>query len=317
LHIAGLSLAIVESGNVVKAQGYGLANVEHGVPAKPETVYEIASLTKAFTACAILVLTQEERISLDGPIATYLEGLPDAWRGVTVRQLLNHTSGIPNYQEAAGYSILANYTRADLIALAATLPARSAPGEAWSYTNTGYVLLGGIIEKAAREPYGTYLDERILRPAGMSSTRLNDHRSTIPHRASGYAWQGGTWVNVPRQTIVTSAGGLISTVLDLAKWDAALRSDRILRPETVAHAWLPGTLGDGTRSSYGFGWFTTTIARRRVVEHTGNTPGFSAAILRYLDGETTVIVLSNAEEKSLKGFARRIARTWIERPTVR
>jgi CubicO group peptidase (beta-lactamase class C family) len=121
-------------------------------------------------------------------------------------------------------------------------------------------------------------------------------------------------VNVPRQTIATPAGGLVSTVLDLAKWDAALRSDRILRPATLAQAWQPGTLGDGTRTSYGFGWFTTTSARRRIVEHTGNTPGFSAAIVRYLDGETTVIVLSNTEGKSLKGVARRIARTWMERP---
>jgi CubicO group peptidase (beta-lactamase class C family) len=289
-----------------------LANVEHEVLTSPETVYEIASLTKQFTASAVMLRVEEGKLGLDDKIARHLDALPQAWSGVTVRQMLNHTSGICNYQAAADYSILNEYDRQDLIRLAATLPVEFPPGERWSYSNTGYVLLGGIIEKISGQRYEEFLNERIFKPLKMTATRLNDHQTVIPHRASGYAWKQGAWVNVPRQRIATSGGGIVSTVLDLAKWDAALSSHRILKLASLTEAWTPARVNDGSQTSYGFGWFVTKINGRTVVEHTGNTPGFSAAIARYIDGDTSAIVLSNSDGKSLKDIARRVGRLAME-----
>jgi len=231
---------------------------------------------------------------------------------VTVRQLLNHTSGIRNYQAGDDYSIFKDYDRRELISLAARLPVEFSPGDRWSYSNTGYVLLGEIIEKTSGQKYEAFLTERFFEPLGMSSTRLNDHQLVIPHRASGYGWKQGKWVNVPRQKAATPGGGLASNVIDLAKWDESLSSNRVLKPASLAAAWAPATLNDGSHTSYGFGWFVTKINGRAVIEHTGNTPGFSAAIVRYIDGATSVIVLSNGEGKSLQGMARRIARLSME-----
>ena len=183
-HIPGVSVAIVKDGKVVLAKGYGLANVELGVPATADTVYQLASVTKTFTATAIMMLVAEGKLALDDRITDRLPDLPAAWQDVTVRHLLSHTSGIKSYTSVRDFykSTRKDYARREILDLVAKEPLEFAPGEKWNYCNTGYFLLGMLIEKVTGKQYGEFMDERIFKPLGMTRTRVNDLRAIIPDR---------------------------------------------------------------------------------------------------------------------------------------
>ena len=191
-HIPGLSLAVVRDGKTIKTQGYGLANVELKAAASPSTVYEIGSITKQFTATAVVMLAEENKIKLDAPIGDYLADIPAAWKMVTVRQLLNQTSGIreyfnddvPDLLKAAHYPA----TKEQILKPATDAPLNFQPGESYNYSNTNYYLLGLIMEKTSGATYGDFLRARIFAPLGMTATRFNDHRIVIENRAAGYDW---------------------------------------------------------------------------------------------------------------------------------
>jgi D-alanyl-D-alanine carboxypeptidase len=222
-HIPGLSLAVVRGGVVILARGYGFANLEMNVRVTPETVFQIGSPTKQFTATAVMMLAEEGKVGLGESIARYQEGLPARWNGVTVRHLLDHTSGIKSFTSLP--DVMARLTflptsRDEILALVADEPLEFAPGERYAYNNTGYYLLGHIIEQASGQPYGDFLHGRIFAPLGMDATRVNNMDDILPHRASGYVWAENRWWNA-RPTSMTwafSAGALVSTVLDLARW---------------------------------------------------------------------------------------------------
>ncbi len=215
-HIPGVSVAVVKDGRVVMAKGYGVANVELSVPANENTVYQLASVTKQFTATAIMMLVEAGKLSLDDKVTKVLDGLPAAWSEVTVRHLLNHTSGIKSYTSVPSFFATArkDYQKEEIIKLVADAPLEFAPGEKWNYNNTGFFLLGLIIEKVSGKDYGAFLHERIFQPLGMTSTRVNDLKEIIRNRAPGYAWQNGTLRNgeylSPTQPY--SAGALVSNV---------------------------------------------------------------------------------------------------------
>jgi D-alanyl-D-alanine carboxypeptidase len=310
-HIAGLSLAVLKEGEVIQARGYGLADVGRHIPATKDTVYQIASMTKQFTASAIMLLVEAGKVKLDDSIATYLTGLPAAWNAVTVRQLLTHTSGIRNFQEAGGYSLYGAYSPEDLIRLAASLPLAFQPGEKWSYSNTGYILLGEIIQQRSGSPYAEFLSGRILKPLRMTSTRMIEGRATPAHLATGYSWEEGTWKAVRMQASPTAAGGLASTVLDLAKWYAALDVPLPLRPSSLAQMWTRGRINDGSRVPYGFGWFVGAMNGHRAIEHSGDRPGFNGAITHFVDDRLTVIVLTNTEGKHVNAIAKEVAGLYL------
>jgi CubicO group peptidase (beta-lactamase class C family) len=192
-NIPGLSLAVVRRGKVVKAAGYGMANVELSVAATQHTVYELASMTKPFTALAIMLLLHDGKLSLDDPVVRYVVELPHAWRSVTIRHLLTHTSGIPNHTDLP---VIVNdesrdYTRAEMLAFLAAVPVEFPPGKRWAYNNSGYFLLGLVIEKAAGQSYEQFLSERIFQPLQMTATRGNNVDELIPNRAAGYVIRGG------------------------------------------------------------------------------------------------------------------------------
>jgi D-alanyl-D-alanine carboxypeptidase len=314
-HIPGLSVAVVRDGQIVLAKGYGLANVEWDLPAAADTVYALFSVTKQFTAAGVMLLVDAGRIALDDPVTCHLEGLPPAWDEVTIRQLLNHTSGIKSYSGLPEFMKLArlDVTHEEIIQRVAEFPLEFPPGEKFAYNNTGYYLLGMLIEKVSGSAYGDFLAGRIFQPLGMTATRLNDFREIIPKRASGYSWQDDRLRNAdyysPTQPF--SAGSLVSTVSDMAKWDAALYTEKILRRETLEQMWERTRLADGTTVDYGLGWMIGHHRGRRVISHGGGYLGFLTMLSRFVDDRLTVILLTNLDSGDPGGMANRIASYYL------
>lgn len=319
LHIPGISLAIVRDGRVIKAKGYGYANVELNAPATKETVYEIGSITKQFTAVAVMMLVEEGKISLDEKITKYFADAPATWNEITVRHLLSHTSGIQNHVAVPGFmgifktNLLGETTptSAEIVKEFFKLPQEFQPGETWAYDNGGYILLGLIIEKTSGKPYFQFLDERIFKPLGMTATRSTETKQIVPNRAAGYEWVSGKFENRPvlLPAIAFSAGSVLSTVEDMAKMDAALYTEKLLKKSSLEKIWTPAKTNDGGFASidYGFGWFVGSFHKRRFVQHTGGTPGFSAAFYRFVDDRLTVIILTNHSDKIIDPLAIDIA----------
>ena len=327
LHIPGASLVVVSDGRILKAKGYGLANVELNVPAAEDTVYEIGSITKQFTATAIMMLVEEGKVRLEDPIKKYFPAAPNSWQHITIRHLLNHTSGIQNHVALPEFMNLfqtniefqPGLTRAELIKHFFKLPLEFQPGETWAYDNTGYYLLGIVVEQACGKSFWQFLAERIFKPLGMTNTRNTDPRPIIPNRASGYEWANNSFENraVLTPFVAFSAGALLSTVEDLAKWDAALYGETLLKKSSLEQMWTAAKNNDGSIApfSYGFGWFTDTYHGHRIVQHSGGTPGFSSTIYRFLDDRLTVILLTNHADRIVDQMAIDIAGMF--RPALR
>lgn len=319
LHIPGASLAIVRDGRIVKARGYGLASLELGAPATEHTVYEIGSNTKMFTAAAVMLLVEAGKIRLDDPVTAYLPGAPPAWSRITVRHLLTHTSGIQNHVAVPDWLRVfktdlfyqTTPARDELLERFYRLPLEFEPGETWAYDNTGYILLGTIIEKASGEPYWDFMAERIFVPVGMTATRSTNPEPVVPNRAAGYEWVNGSFQNRPvlLPAIASSAGAMLSTVEDLAKWDAALYGDKLISRAAREQMWTPARTRDGSAASidYGFGWFIDSYHGHRFAQHSGGTPGFSSAIYRFLDDRLAVILLTNHSDRIVDSLVIDIA----------
>lgn len=313
-HIPGAAIAVVKNGRVVKSIGYGLANVELNVPATSETVFEIGSVSKQITAAAIMLLVEDGRVNLDEKIGKYLPAAPEAWNNVTVRNLLTHTSGIKSYTAiGSGFELTKRLKRDEFIKKLAAYPLDFAPGERWNYSNSGFNLLGFIIESVTGKSYWDFVGARIFKPLGMTATTDRDPQFVVPNRASGYEWQNNRLVGRDYDlTDVFSAGAIVSTVGDLAKWDAALRGDAFLKPASKTQIWTPVTLNDGKPFPYGFGWNVAAFRGHRLISHGGQTAGFAANISRYIDDNLTVIVLTNLGDQGLGGdVARGVAKIYL------
>jgi len=294
----GAAVIVVRDGKTVLRKGYGLANIELSVPIAPEMVFRIGSVTKQFTAAAILKLVEAGKLSLSDEIGRFLPDYPTRGRKITVEQLLNHTSGI---RSLTGMPAWASHTREDwtpaqLIAFFQNEPLDFEPGTGWRYNNSGYLLLGAIIEKVSGKKYEDFLAESIFQPLGMERTRYGSDGPVIAGRVAGYQRTPGGIVNAPylSMTLPFSAGGLVSTVDDLAKWQAALDRDGLLSAESRRRMWTPVTLPDGRATRYGFGWGIWSDEGHAVVEHGGSINGFVSANMRWPDDRISVAVLSNA-----------------------
>ncbi len=315
LHVPGASLAVVRDGHITKAQGYGFANLELRSPATKETVYEIGSTSKQFTATAIMMLVEEGKVRLDDTITKYFPEAPQAWRGITIGHLLTHTSGIQNHVAVPHWldvfrTNLAFETapsRDELLKMFFKLPLEFQPGETWAYDNTGYYLLGIIIEKASGKSYWQFLDERVFKPLGMNATRSADPQPIVPNRASGYEWKNDHFENRPvlLPAIAFSAGSLLSTVEYMAKWDAALYTEKLLKKSSLDQMWTAPATNDGTDApfNYGFGWFIENYHGHRLVQHSGGTPGFSSAMYRFVSDKLTIIIRTNHADRILDQLA--------------
>jgi CubicO group peptidase (beta-lactamase class C family) len=314
----GVAIAISRGGQVVRAQGYGLANVEHQVATKPETVFQSGSVGKQFTSMAVLMLVEGGKLSLDDPISKHFSGAPAKWAPITIRHLLTHTSGIKDWESGTALDLRRDYTEDQLVKIAMELPLDFPPGTQWSYSNTGYVLLGVLVHKVSGQFYGDLLQERVFRPLGMTSTRIIAEADIVPHRAAGYVLDKGTlknqdWVSPSLNT--TADGSLYLTVLDMAKWDAALYGSSLVKPETLKQAFTPVRLANGSSHDYGFGWDVDEQRGHRLIEHGGSWQGFRSAIARYVDDSLGVFVLANLAEAEPEAMAHVIA--GIVEPSLR
>ena len=299
--IPGLALLVVQDGKTVKAQGYGLANVEHNVPVTAETIFQSGSMGKQFTATAVMMLVEEGKLSLEDPLRKHLPDAPDSWQGVTVRHLLSHTAGLGDYPLA--FNFRRDYSEDALRAVIYETRLHFAPGEGWRYSNLGYMTLGMLIRGVTGEFYGDFLRQRIFAPLQMNTARVISEADIVPHRAAGYRLAQGElknqeWVSPTLNT--TADGSLYLSILDLAAWDAGLRGEQLLKRASLEQMWTPALLKSGEPNSagYGFGWMCREENGHRLVEHGGAWQGFTTQIARYRDDGLTVAVLTNLSAES-------------------
>lgn len=305
--IPGVSIAVVRNGVVIKSAGYGMANLEVGAPAKADTIFAAGSITKQFVASAILLLAEQGKLGLDDSIARYFPEAPACWQPVTIRHLLTHTSGAPDVSGNTPETLWTKgiidyhreYTEDELARAYFAQPLEFKPGTRWSYSNTGYELLGFLIHRVTGTYYGEFLREHFFAPFGMTTARVISFADIIPNRASGYEVVDGQWKNLrlwqSESTLSTAEGSLLMSVLDLAKWDAALNSDRVVKRSSLEAMWTPVPLDDGSAYPGGMAWFIANAHGHRIVFHTGGGFGFYAVISRYLDDRLTIIVMTNIE----------------------
>lgn len=308
-HVPGVSVVVIKDGKIVKSEGYGLANVELNVPATPQTVYKIGSVSKQFIASGIMLLVQDGKLSLDDSITKFLDSAPETWKPITVRHLLTHTSGI--LREAPGFDPLKIQSDAEVIKTAYSMPLRFTPGEKYEYCNVGYFTLAEIITKVSGKPWPDFLQERVFKPLGMNATRTTNMSEMVPNRANGYVWRNGKLQNAGILFALRPSGALLSTVLDLAKWEAALESGTLLKPTTLEQMWTPVKLNNGKTHPYGFGWELDPLRNHKQINHGGSLPGFRAQLARFVDDKVTVIVLTNGDNANAGGITQGIANFYI------
>src|SRR5712691_2144732 len=311
--IPGLSLGVVREGRLVRAEGYGLASVELDAPVTARTMFQSGSVGKQFTSALVLLLAAEGRLGLDDPVSKLLTEAPERWRGITVRHLLTHTSGIAEYTDRI--DLRRDYTEDQLLGMAAERPLDFEPGTRWSYSNTAYAVLGILIRRASGRFYGDLLRERIFAPLGMTTARIISEADIVPGRAAGYRLVDGQLKNqewVAPSLNTTADGALYLSALDMARWAEALETDVPLSAALRAQMWTPARLADGTTASardggYGFGWFLTRRAGQPVMEHGGSWQGFQSYIGRFPDQKLTVYAFSNLGGSDPGLIARAVA----------
>ena len=256
-HIPGLSIVVLTGDRVLLSRGYGLANVELRVPASDSTVYQSGSMGKQFTAAVVEMLVDHHQLRLDDSIVRCFPEGKDVWRDITVRRLLTHTSGIAEYTDST-FDYRKDYTEDELVKFAASRPLDFQPGERWSYSNTGYVLLGALIHRVTGRFYGDLLRDSVFRPLGMNDSRIISEADIVPNRAAGYRLENGQLKNqewVAPMLNTTADGALYFTVRDLTRWAVALNHRRFPSAAALDTAWTAVRLNDGATYPYGFGWF--------------------------------------------------------------
>jgi len=306
--IPGVAVGIVNKGKVT-TRGYGFANVEHMVPVTDETVFQSGSLGKMFTATAVMLQVEDGKLSLDDPLTKFFPDAPATWRSITVRNLLNHTSGIPDYTTST-FDYRKDYTEDELARMAFAQKLEFPAGSRWNYSNTGYALLGFIVHKVSGKFYGDVLAERVFKPLGMRTARIIDEADIIPNRAGGYRHENGQLKNqewVAPRLNTTADGSLYWSVRDLVAWDTAVRRRAILKPESWAQILTPVRLTSGKTYPYGMGWSLEERGGKPLQEHGGSWQGFRTQLSRFIGDSLDIIVLANSAEADPARIADGIA----------
>ena len=295
----GAAVLVMKGGQPLLRKGYGLADVEQGTKIAPESVFRIGSLTKQFTAVAILQLVESGKLALTDPITKFIPDYPTQGKSITIEHLLTHTSGIQSYTDKPSFltSMRADLTPAELIASFRNDPMKFDPGEQWAYNNSGYILLGHLIEQLSGMPYAEYLKKNVYPRAGLTSTYYGDVATIVPRRVPGYANSGGTLINAAylSMSLPYAAGSLLSTVDDLAKWNSALAAGKVVDRKLLDKAWTPFHLTGGESSGYGYGWGVRQLSGERSIQHSGGINGYSSFAMWMPERDVYVAVLANHE----------------------
>lgn len=301
--LPGLAVAAASTDGVVFAEAWGEADLENHVPLAAEGVFEIASVTKLFTAEAVMLLVQDGALALGSTLGEVLPELPEAWHPVQMASILAHQSGLPSYTEADGYwqGVALDRGARGILGLVSGLPLRFEPGERFAYDNTGFYLLGMVIERVSGRSYDAFLQERLLRPLGLPSVRVNDPKELVPARVRGYSRDDVRIVNSASYSSdnTYSAGALLASVADLARFGAAETPRRSLAPELrrLMRTPRPTRLGNERMEGFqvGLGWFLTDVGERHFEGHGGSIVGFRSCLIRLPDRGVSVAVLSNGD----------------------
>lgn len=311
----GLSVIVIRDGKVLGQRSYGLADMEKNIPVTALTNFRIASLSKQFTAMAIQILKERGKLSYDSRLAEFFPEFPEYGRNITIRQLLNHTSGLKNYENEIPSHQPVQITDADVLSiLERQTSGYFAPGKGYQYSNSGYIILALIIEKVSGQTFARFLQENIFKPAGMSSSVVyTGSTQQIPHRAYGYT-KGKDGYQRTDQSATSATygdGGIYSSTTDMAKWDQVLYTSKLISSSAISEAFTPGSYGDGQHSDYGFGWSIDMVRGYRKISHEGATIGSRSYILRLPEQHFSVIVLMNVNDGDPGRVANGIARAYF------
>jgi D-alanyl-D-alanine carboxypeptidase len=319
-HIPGLSMAVLRQGKALKSQGYGHADLDRKIAVTRNTVFQLQSITKSFTATAVMMLAEDNKLSIEDRIDKYLEDLPASWEGITIRHLLTHTSGIKDFINEPTVDLAKDLEPQDVIHSLEKLPLNFKPSERYAYSNTGYHLLGMIIEKITGDTWQNFLRAKIFKPLKMKNTDVNSATCELRNQALGYTWRSNRFERgrfVAPTILGYAGGGILSTVVDLAKWDKAIFSDALISRSTLEEMWTPALLSNGKKTSYGLGWAVETHRGQAAVSHGGaHMTGFKSYFVQFLKQELSVVVLCNSRQANPANIAVGIAAFYIPELTA-
>ncbi len=306
--IPGMAVAVVKNGEVIVAKGYGFANLEHQVPVTTRSIFNSGSVGKQFTAAAIMHIEEHGKLRLDDHIARYLPRTKARWGSITVRHLLTHTSGMPEYEDEI--DMHRDYSERQLTEFVGLLRRRSAPGHKFEYSNSGYLLLGVIIRMITGQFHADYIRKNIFEPLGMKTARVASDADIVPNRVDGYRMNKDRilkqeWVS---STFKKTADGCFHLSLnDLLAWERGVRTRALLKPESWSQIFTPFVLKSGKTLPYGFAWEIGQKSGQTVHSHDGSFQGFEAILTRYIEEELTTIALANLADVDLEQVTQRIA----------
>lgn len=303
----GVAIAVVDEGRLARVQSFGQADIEHGVPVHPDTMFKIGATGMQLTAAAVMLLVEDGKIELDAPVKRYLSGVPAKWAKVTVRQLLDHTSGLPATPNG---DFRAEYTNAELLDIIGSQDINSPAGARWRFSYAGYIVLGFMIEEVTGEHWTKFMDRRIFKPLGMQSARGIDEMAIIPNRSTGYelrekGLRNAEWISQTANS--TADGSLYLSVLDYAAWANAVSQRRLLSAKSWDILAKKASLGDGQSCAYVPGWSTDRQGKQVTWSQAGSWQGFQTYTLRYPGRDLTVVVYANGEKADARYLARSIA----------
>ena len=296
----GATLLVIKDGKTLLRKSYGMADVERGIPLQPAMAMRLGSITKQFTSTAILMLAEEGKLSVTDPITKFLPDYPATGKKITIEHLLTHTSGIPNYTSKLIFSLFSSREKsvAEMIDSFKSEPLEFEPGTRHAYSNSGYFILGAIIEKVSGLPYANFVQQRIFTPLGMTQTAYETPNTAPGTRAVGHTakmWGGAGPAPAISMSQVNSAGAILSTVDDMAKWEAAISSGKLLKPASWAQAFTPYKLSDGKSTNYGYGWQMAKVRGANEISHGGDVNGFAVFALRVPEKKVYVVLLTNTD----------------------
>jgi CubicO group peptidase (beta-lactamase class C family) len=311
-HVVGLSIGVARGDEVLIAEGFGLANVELDVPATADTVYRIGSITKEFTAAAILLLVEDGKVSLDGVLTTYLPEYPEAGDSITIRHLLQHTSGVANFTGLPAYrqERPLEVSQQQVLDRFQNLPLEFPPGDKHRYCNSGYFLLGMVIERASGVSFREFVEQRLFRKLGVQTTYCDSALRIIPHRAAGYTHWGGVLRNASHINLgqTVGAGNLAATVTDMIIWQRGLVAHRLLTDGSFRLMTTAGKLNGGKGFDYGLGIRTGRLGDHKFIRHGGGISGFRSDLAYYPESEITIAIAANCDRVNTRVISDRIAR---------